>query len=156
MTTWRKTQLGNDLCDQDRIILDLVKDRSVQIHGDHYDFAQHLCLDQNSDFLIILFTRSLWLSEVHQTINDNLAKHINNLYIGINRYVVLGNDTNMIYNDSNIGRGQQILDVIKTFIASHGFSVRRQGSMDHDQGRYFNFVQPLTWLYAERETNTSH
>ena len=156
MTTWRKTQLGNDLCDQDRIILDLVKDRSVRIHGDHYDFAHHLCLDHRSDFLIILFTRPLWLSEIQQTIHDNLAQDINSLYIGINRYIVLGNDTDSIYKDSNIGRGPQILDVLHKFIVRYGFFVRRQGTMDHDQGRYFNFVQPLTWLYAERETNTSH
>ncbi len=156
MTTWRETQLGNDLCDQDRIILDLVKGRSVQIRGDHYDFAHHLCLDQSSDFLIILLNRRLWLSEIKQIIDENLAKNINNLYIGINRFIVLGNDTRSIYKDNNIGRGQQILDILQKFIAVQKFSIKCQGSMDHDQGRYFNFVQPLTWLYAERETNTSY
>lgn len=90
--TWRTVQLGNKLCDQDHIILNLFKNRPVKYIGNDHDFSKNLNIDTNSKSVIAIFNHPAWLSEflifVKKSIRDS-----EEFYLGINRYQLLGNDT---------------------------------------------------------------
>jgi hypothetical protein len=154
--TWRDVQLGSNLCDQDRLILDLVQERSVRIHGDNTGFDRFCNIDPQSDFGLIFFNRSLWLSEIRQQLRDFSAKNIKCLYVGINRYQIKGNDTSYSSKNQNDTPGVELLCWLEHCLAEIGFSVKKKGFFDEDRGRFYNFVQPLTWLYAEYATNSNH
>jgi hypothetical protein len=38
-------------------------------------------------------------------------------------------------------------------VEQHGFEVIEKSKIERDLGRYFNFVQPITWIYARKITN---
>jgi hypothetical protein len=152
---WRQVQLENDLCDQDQKILEIVNGRKVRLHGNHQGFDQFVDIDHQSDFAIILFTNPIWLSQIKQQLDEWVNEQINFVYIGVNRYCLLGNDTFVKYYDGKIKRGQQIINALDGFLTTKNFIMKNHGMFDDDQGRYFNFVQPLTWIYCERETDRS-
>lgn len=147
---WRYTQLGSDTCDQDRVILDFIDDRSVRIYGDHCGFDQFCQLDEHSNFCLIFFNRPLWLSEIKQRCSDYLSQPTKYVYIGLNRYQIKGNDTQYQLDNSALSYGTQVQRWLNDCITNLGFTVIKQDCFEHDQGRYFNFVQPLTWIYAEK------
>lgn len=151
--TWRDVQLGSDLCDQDRLILDLIQRRSVRIHGHSMGFDKFCDIDSQSDFGLIFFNQPLWLSEIKQQLLDFSAKNIKYLYVGINRYQVKGNDTSHSPENQNDTPGVELLCWLEHCLTEIGFSVKKKGFFDEDKGRFYNFVQPLTWLYAEYATN---
>jgi hypothetical protein len=157
---WRKIQLGSELCDQDRLILNLVGHDPVKIHGGPCEgFANYVQLDDQSSVCLIFFNRPLWLSEILDLCAEYLSQPTSRLYIGINRYQVKGNDTLLDYKDlidNNIGHGHSILKVVSQHLSTLGFRTIKMGCLENDQGKYFNFVQPLTWVYAEHETYQSN
>lgn len=150
---WRATQLGTTLCDQDHLLLNLIANRPVRIHGDHCGFDQFCKIDSNSDFCLIFFNRPLWLSEIKNLCADYLEISTRYLYIGINRYQIKGNDTLHCDSTPTNTFSDEILNWMSACLKDQKFLIKQQGYFEKDQGRYFNFVQPLTWIYGEHETN---
>jgi hypothetical protein len=146
----------DELCDQDQTILRLVNGHPVRLNGNHRGFDQFITQDQDSNFALVLLTDPAWISEIFQQLDDWIDDKIDFVYIGINRYCILGNDTITEYHDNGIGRGQQLVNVLRDFLLGKGLVMKTSGTFDDDLGRYFNFVQPLTWIYCERETDRSH
>jgi hypothetical protein len=143
----RQTQLDDQLCNQDLIILDLFKNKSVKYVGIDYEFAQHLRIDQSSKDLILILNQPLWLSEVCTQIKNLLIESTDTFYIGINRYTVLGNDTNLQIKHSRT-HSDTLINFVKQFVADLKYTVVDSGAYNNDRGRYFNFIQPLTWVYG--------
>lgn len=152
--SWRKVQLDNRQCEQDQFILELFNQAPVRYVGKDLEFAKQLTIDEQSQNLILIVNKKFWASELVSTIKDNFSLPTNCFYIGINRYGFLGNDTDF-FTESNNSRGDDIIKLTGSLLKKFGYVVERHGSFDNDRGRYFNFVQPLTWLYG-KATNTSN
>jgi hypothetical protein len=59
----------------------------------------------------------------------------------------------MIIND--LGQaGANIIQVIDKIVKKLNFKITKHGTYDYDHGRYFNFVQPLTWAYGSYVTDS--
>jgi len=153
--SWRTTQLGNRLCDQDQLILDLFKDQSVKYVGYDSEFAQHLNVNNNSNNLILILNQPVWVSELYKILHQNLLTPVDKFYIGVNRYTILGNDTNIVIENTN-QHGTNIIQIINKIITKLNYTIVNQGTHDNDLGRYFNFVQPLTWIYGSYVTDQSN
>lgn len=155
---WRKTQLGYDLCDQDRVILNLIGQRPVRIHGQDAGFAQFCTVDPGSSFCLVFFNQPVWLSQIRDLLRRDLTSEITHCYIGINRYRILGNDIvqDILPKNPSSSHGQNLIAVISLWLEDLNLQVKQTGAMDQDRGKYFNFVQPLTWIYCERETLSAH
>jgi hypothetical protein len=150
----QRTHLENQLCDQDQLILELFNNQSVRYIGNDVEFAQHLILDNTSTNLILVLHTPFWISDLYRILHKNLTFSVTNFYIGINRYCLLGNDTTMIIED--LGQaGANIIQVVDKIVRKLNFKITKHGTYDHDYGRYFNFVQPLTWAYGSYVTNNS-
>ena len=152
--SWRRTQLGNQLCDQDQLILELFANQSVRYIGNDAEFAQHLVLDNTSTNLILILNDPIWISDLYRTLHKNLTSPVTDFYIGINRYHILGNDTTMTIKD-NGQAGANIIQVVDNIVRKLNFKITKHGTYDFDLGRHFNFVQPLTWAYGSYVTNSS-
>jgi hypothetical protein len=145
--SWRSIQLGSQLCDQDRIILELFKNKSVRYVGSDREFARHLSIEQSSENLIVIINQPVWISEIHAQLLDVLTNNTKTFYIGINRYTILGNDTDLQI-DNQLANGDNIVALIKKIVTNLNCTVTDTGTYNYDCGRYFNFVQPLTWVYG--------
>jgi hypothetical protein len=152
--TWRAVQLDGQLCDQDKKILRLVGTDPVRYVGDDPEFAQNLTTQDNASRLVLILNRPLWCSDIIEQCQKYLAQDITEFYIGINRYQILGNNTNIIFEPDQVA-GINITCMLEQIVNKCGFVVTDKGYFDHDQGRYFNFIQPLTWVYGVNATNQS-
>ena len=150
--SWRSTQLGSSLCDQDQIILKLINNRAVQYIGHDLEFAKHLLQVADSDYLVLIINNPLWVSELLQMCKQYIADPINTFYIGINRYVIKGNDTTIKFDNTTL-HGSDLINFISLELQKQGYITTKSGYFDNDQGRYFNFVQPQTWLYGNKNSN---
>jgi len=150
--SWRAIQLGQNLCDQDQLIINLFKDQTVHYVGPDHEFKKHLNCDSNSSNLVLILNSKLWCSEIKQICKDNLTGQIKKFYIGINRYQIIGNDTDYCFSQSD-SPGNDIINMIKIFVEPLEFRIKSSGTYDLDRGRYFNFVQPLTWAYGTKITD---
>lgn len=148
MKSWRSVQLGNDNCDQDNIILGLYKNVPVKYIGPDLEFASKLVLDENSKHIVAIFNTANWLSTFIEFVLN--LEHATSFYLGVNRYTIQGNDTNLTFDYSKPS-GQTIIELVGKILPN--FNIVKSGSFDNDQGRYFNFVQPLTWIYATNRSN---
>lgn len=148
--TWRSLQLNGQPCSQDLVIYDLFADLSVRYVGNDTEFANTLQLDPGSSHLVMCINHPVWLSELLDQVSQELANTCHTFYIGINRYYIKGNDTNLqIDPDSN---GSILINLIKNLALHMGYSVTKHGMFDNDCGRHFNFVQPLTWVYGKHHS----
>ena len=145
---WRTAQLGEQNCEQDNIILKLYKDVPVKYIGADAVFARKLKLDNSSNHVIAVFNQYAWLSEFIEFVK--LLNSSQSFYLGVNRYMLLGNDTNIRF-DFDTPSGKLIIDLVDKLLPA--FNIVQSGFRDDDQGRYFNFVQPLTWIYATNKNN---
>tara|TARA_R110000803_G_scaffold149071_1_gene214488 strand:+ start:294 stop:728 length:435 start_codon:yes stop_codon:yes gene_type:complete len=141
--SWRSVQLGTSNCDQDEVILNLYKNVPVNYIGTDTEFAQKLTLDPLSNHAVAVFNQKAWMSELVEFIQT--LKKYKSFYLGINRYVVLGNNTNITFNTTD-SEGQSLLGLVHRILPD--FNMIDSGTFDNDQGKYFNFVQPLTWIYG--------
>jgi hypothetical protein len=141
--SWRTVQLGDSNCDQDQIILDLYKDNAVNYIGNDPEFASKLTLDINSEHAVAVFNQPGLLSDFIN-FTQQLAKY-KTFYLGINRYFILGNDTTLTYDTVNKTDSENLFFTVQQVL---NCNIVQSGTYDNDQGRYFNFVQPLTWIYA--------
>lgn len=148
--SWRTVQLGNDLCDQDRKILNLFDNQPVRYIGTDIEFAQHLNTSESASNLILIFNRNQWCSDIIDRCSRFLTPEIDQFYIGINRYTVLGNDTNQTI-DMSASNGENLIKFLTKTVNHLGFIVTDYGTFDNDLGRYFNFIQPLTWMYGKQK-----
>jgi hypothetical protein len=57
----------------------------------------------------------------------------------------LGNDTKLLVDD--------LVGLLAYAVEQQGFEVVKKSQIERDLGRYFNFVQPLTWIYGKKTTN---
>ena len=146
--TWRSTQLDGKLCDQDRIILNLFGHDSVKYVGNDYEFASLLNISNESKQLILIVNHPVWASELYNALSSHLCHPIDKFYVGINRYCVLGNDT-------NVSAGT-LLELVEKFVNILNYRVTQSGKFDNDQGQYFNFVQPLTWIYGSNASDQNN
>ena len=146
--TWRFTQLQNSLCEQDQLILKLFKNKKVRYVGRDNEFAQHLDCDSLSHDLVLIINHCMWVSEMLESCRRHLAVSTGYFYIGINRYLILGNDTHCSAEDP--------VDLIKKYVESLGFKIIKHSQIERDLGRKFNFVQPRTWIYGTKNSNQSH
>lgn len=147
---WREVQLGNNFCDQDILITQLIGNNKVRLHGEDVGFHQFCQIDPDSEFCLIFLQKARWLSEIKKECAEFLSRPTSQLYIGINRYTVKGNDTLYCLPDSDSTNGTQILIWMSDYLKLLGFTIVQQGCFEVDRGKYFNFVQPLTWIYAEK------
>lgn len=145
----RTIQLANKLCDQDRIIIEMFGDRPVKYIGRDNEFSKNLNTDINSKSVIAVFNQQGWLSDLLGFIELSI-KNCEEFYIGINRYQILGNNT--IYK-FDTGSSESLLKCIEELLTKLGYVITKSGSMDNDQGKYFNFIQPLTWIYGTNKSN---
>lgn len=148
MKSWRSIQLGNDNCDQDNIILELYNNVPVKYIGKDLEFASKLVLDESSQHIVAIFNTSGWVSDFVEFILT--LKNAQSFYLGVNRYRILGNDTTLTFDYSK-SSGQTIIDLVGKLLPN--FNIVKSGFFDNDLGRYFNFVQPLTWIYATNKSN---
>ena len=151
--SWRRTQLDQSLCDQDRLILQLFENRSVKYIGQDAEFAEHLTVDNDSPNLILIINQPVWCSELVSLCKTHLTAPIQTFYIGINRYCIKGNDTKVNINLSD-SKGKDLIDFVSG--QASGYVITQSGHHDLDLGRHFNFVQPLTWVYGHKTTNQSN
>lgn len=148
MNAWRH-ELDGVLCDQDRLILDLFKNKTVKYIGDDPEFAAHLnCID-TADNVVMTFNQPCWLSTVVTTVKEHLQEPVDNFYIGINRYLVLGNDTQYTVEVTG-NHGADLLNFIEVVVRELGYYGNKHSTFDADLGRYFNFIQPLTWMHGSK------
>lgn len=144
----RVTQLANELCEQDQLILDLFKDKLVKFVGSDLSFARNLSIDPMAANLVAIYNTEGWVSNLIDFITLHLcSKHYTNFYFGINRYQLIGNNTNLVF-DSSTDSGQLIIDLIDTIAKKYGYQIQQSGYYDNDFGKKFNFIQPLTWVYG--------
>jgi hypothetical protein len=154
--SWRTVQLGQDLCDQDRLILDLFKDTNVRYIGPDSEFKAVLPHNELSTNLVLIINHQVWCSDIVKLVCRHLTQTTDKFYIGINRYYIKGNDTTEKFTISN-HNSEDIVSMLTGLISKAGFAVTKSGHYDKDLGRHFNFVQPLTWIYGHRvEANTSN
>jgi hypothetical protein len=145
--SWRSAQLDNRLCDQDIIILDLFQNKTVRYIGTDHEFASHLSIDNCSSNLVLILNQPAWLSEICTQIKKLLTGPVDTFYIGINRYTVMGNDTDLKIAHSKT-HSEDLINFIEQIVVDLNYRVAKSGSYNNDRGRYFNFVQPLTWVYG--------
>lgn len=151
---WRDIQLQGELCDQDYKILELTRSHAVRIHGDSKGFDRYCQLNNQSAFCLIFFNEPIWLSEIKDKCREYLTDTVQQCYIGINRYQILGNDLKDYQaQTSPDSLGNAMLDFVVSCTTPLSFIEKGRGTFDLDHGRYFNFVQPLTWTYIEHATN---
>jgi len=148
MKSWRSIQLGDNNCDQDNIILDLFKGMPVKYMGHDSEFASKLTLDDASNHVVAIYNSPGWLSDLITFIQT--LKTANSFYLGINRYLILGNDTSLTFNNASPS-GQILIDLVFKILPN--FEIKKSGYFDDDKGSHFNFVQPLTWVYATNKSN---
>ena len=153
--SWRQIQLDQTLCNQDELILQLFGQDPVKYVGKDLEFAQHLHQDHQAKNLILVVNDPVWCSELVTLCKNNLSDTIENFYIGINRYCIKGNDTFFDANASGTN-SLDLIDFVKNQIQLLGYQVTKSGYLELDLGRYFNFVQPLTWLYGHKKTDQSN
>ena len=152
--SWRSTQLNQELCDQDRVILDLFAGQDVNYVGGDHEFEELLNHNSSSKNLVLIVNHNVWCSDIVKIFEQYLIDPIDTFYIGLNRYCVKGNDTEEKFSNTS-SYGQDIISMISNMVARLGYSVNQSGSYDNDLGRHFNFVQPLTWAYGSK-ANTSN
>lgn len=150
--SWRSVQLGNGLCDQDQLILSLFQNKTVNYVGHDYEFKTVLDHDPGSENLVLILNKPMWVSDIVSTCKQHLTSTIKTFYIGINRYCLQGNNTNRVFKNTG-NRGSDVLNLVSEVVSNQGFSITKSGQFDNDQGRYFNFVQPLTWVYGYKSAN---
>lgn len=150
--SWRTVQLNDQLCDQDRLLMDLFANSSVNYIGFDHEFKQRLAHDSTSSNLVLILNSPIWVSDIVATCQKHLTNSVETFYIGINRYVVLGNDTTMLIKNTE-NRGKDLIHLITELVKIQNFSVSKYGHFDQDHGRYFNFIQPLTWVYGHKTTD---
>jgi molybdopterin converting factor small subunit len=143
--TWRLAQLGNNLCDQDQIILELFENQTVNYVGNDKEFVAHLNCDQQSENLVLVVNQPVWISELCKLCEQHLKSTVEQFYIGVNRYWIVGNDTDI--------QAQDLVELMTTVVGQLGYVVQQQSRIERDLGRRFNFVQPLTWIYGNKNTN---
>jgi hypothetical protein len=143
--SWRSVQLGNKLCDQDQLIVKLFQSESVNYVGHDDEFAQHLNCSALSNNLILIVNRAHWVSDIFKICQEQLTDKIKCVYLSVNRYCLLGNDTELIVDD--------VVDLLVCVLTQHGFDIVGKSQCERDLGRYFNFVQPITWVYGRKTTN---
>lgn len=153
--SWRSVQLGDQCCDQDNIILNLFKDKTVNYVGDDLEFQQRLSHDPASTNLVLVLNKPIWISSMVAVCQEQLSSTVETFYIGINRYQVLGNDTCRNVNCTD-NHSSNLIQLITDITHEQGFVVIKSGQHNQDLGRYFNFVQPLTWVYGHKIANQSH
>jgi len=153
--SWRSVQLGATNCDQDNIILKLFDGQPVKYVGNDLEFSNCLNLDDHAENLVLIINQSTWCSELISLCKTQLTDPIKTFYIGINRYCIKGNDT-VIDIAITKDKGLDLINFVDSQIRLSGYSTKQSGYFDQDLGRYFNFVQPLTWLYGNKTTNQSN
>jgi hypothetical protein len=134
------------------LILQLFEDNPVKYIGQDLEFAKYLNQNNQAENLVLIINQPLWCSELIAMCKTQLTSSIKTFYIGINRYLVKGNDTTINYKISD-HKGTDIIDLVNDQLQACGYLTAKSGHHDHDLGRYFNFVQPLTWLYGHKTTN---
>lgn len=155
MTSSRSIQLGQTLCIQDRLILDLFANKAVRYVGEDTEFEQHLQTSDTAENLILILNKPMWCSDIVRLCQSNLTSHTTNFYIGINRYCIIGNDCTK--QPLTTGKhGIDIIEFLKSTVSELGFCVTESGHFDNDYGSHLNYVQPLTWIYGTKNTNQTH
>ena len=143
--SWRSVQLGNNLCDQDQVIVNLFQEKPVNYVGKDDEFSQHLNCSSLANNLIVTINQACWVSDILKICQEQLTDNIECVYLSVNRYCLLGNDTWLIVTD--------LEELLVWIIKQHKFDVVGKSKIERDLGRYFNFVQPITWIYGRKITN---
>jgi len=152
--SWRSTQLNQELCDQDCVILDLFADKDVNYIGRDVEFKKLLNHNSSATNLILIVDDNVWCSDIIKMLNQHLKYSVETFYIGLNRYCVKGNDTEEKFLGTG-KHGNDLISMIDNVVSKLNYSVIKSGCYDNDFGRSFNFVQPLTWVYGSK-TNTGN
>lgn len=150
--SWRTIQLGTSLCDQDQLICKLFENSTVKYIGNDYNFAKNLLQSADSENLVLVINSPIWVSELIDLCKQHLTGSIETFYIGVNRYVIKGNDTDIEFKSTG-QHGQDLVDFISQQLQEQDYTTTKSGHFDQDMGKYFNFVQPLTWLYGNKTAN---
>jgi hypothetical protein len=151
--SWRYLQLEQKTCLQDQVVLDLFKNKVVKYIGRDVEFAAMLNTNPDSRHVVAVLNSSMWLSEMIDAVRGLLEpEKFKTFYIGVNRYQILGNDTTLTF-DQQIASGATIINLLTNIAQKQEYAVLKSGYFDNDQGRYMNYVQPLTWIYGTSTSN---
>jgi hypothetical protein len=95
----------------------------------------------------------MWLSTLIDRVRTLLEPNkFETFYIGVNRYQILGNDTDINF-DQSCDSGAIITRLLTTISTQQGYKVSKSDYFDNDRGHYMNFVQPVTWVYGTSITD---
>jgi hypothetical protein len=151
--SWRSVQLKQKSCVQDQVIQDLFKNKEVKYVGLDFEFAKKLKVSETAQNLVLILNSNCWLSTlIDQTTAEISQQSFDSIYISINRYRLIGNDTDLVF-DNNIPSGKHLVDLLTKISLAQGYTVTKFGFFDNDLGRYMNFVQPVTWIYGTPTNN---
>ena len=151
--SWRSLQLRQKACSQDQVVLELFKNKKVKYFGTDIEFAAMLDLDVDSQHLVSVINRPLWLSEMIETVKQLLVPNkFETFYISVNRYQIIGNNTDITF-DRRMDSGATIINLLTSIAQKQGYVVIKSDYFDNDRGRHMNFVQPVTWIYGSSTTN---
>jgi len=151
--SWRSLQIKQNACTQDQVILNLFKNKIVRYVGRDLEFAAKLDTNDNAKHLIAIINSPLWLSTWIDRVRSLLeVSRYETFYIGVNRYHIIGNDTNLKF-DTNCDSGMHIINLLSKIATQQGYTVTQSDYFDDDLGRHMNFVQPVTWVYGTSINN---
>jgi hypothetical protein len=146
-------QLKQSACTQDRVVLSLFKNKTVNYVGTDFEFSKKLSVDSNSRNLIATVNSPMWVSDFINHVRTLLEPNkFETFYISVNRYLILGNDTDIIFDQSR-DIGAHIINLLETISMQQGYKVSKSDYFDDDRGRHMNFVQPVTWVYGTSTSN---
>jgi hypothetical protein len=151
--SWRSLQIKQNACTQDRVVMNLFKNKTVCYVGRDLEFASKLNVDINAKNLIAIINSPYWLSACIDYVRSLLEiGRFETFYIGINRYHILGNDTDLKF-DPNCDSGAHLINLLSQIATQQGYTVNQSSYFDDDLGRHMNFVQPVTWVYGTSTVN---
>ena len=146
--SWRTVQLGTAPCDQDQLIMDLFHNQPVNYVGPDTEFQQMLMHDASASSVAMVINHPVWVSDIVMHCEKHLTNSVKTFYLGVNRYCVLGNNTNLNINAAG-NHSDNLISLLSEIATRQGFTVTQSGQHDQDLGRYFNFVQPMVLVYLK-------
>lgn len=153
--SWRSLQLKQKACAQDELLLSLFQHKPVRYIGRDHDFAAKLQIDLTAKNLVAIINFPIWVSGLIDHVSNLLIPgELDEFYIGVNRYHILGNDTD-IYFDPNQDSGAHVIDLLRKTARRNGYHVLQSDYFDADLGRHMNWAQPVTWVYGTSTTDLS-
>jgi hypothetical protein len=160
--SWRTQQLQGLGCKilQDECLVDFVNQYGITVleldgEDDVEYFQSRLptCKIEpvNNNGLLAVFVNQLdnKLEDILFSINKKIQNaNPDWVYIAINKYLIT---TDQSWNDLTDNYDQDLIDIVSLSVLPLNFLKIKQSYIEHDNGKYFNFVHPTTNVYYEKK-----